>query len=121
MKMSKAEAKSEVSPSMDAPEYPYGLCLRLGKDEIAKLGIKVPSIGDKFSISASAVVKSMSASSGEGGDYASIELQITDMDLDEDAETKTNKTAKKLFGGMSSKGPLGKTVFGEIPKKPAAF
>ena len=37
-KSSKAEAKEESSPAMaERPEYPYGLCLRLGKEEMAKL------------------------------------------------------------------------------------
>lgn len=104
MKMSKAEAKAEVTPSMEPPAYPYGLCLRLGKDELSKLGLtKFPSIGESFEIEAKAVVKSLSASAGEGGDYASVELQITDLALDTDGDDKTAKTANSLFGSMESK------------------
>ncbi len=104
MKMSKAEAKAEAMPAMaERPEYPYGLCIRLGKEEIAKLGLKAPTIGDAFDIDAKCVVKSMSASAGEGGDYMSIELQITDMELESDAEDKKDNAAKNLYGKMSEK------------------
>lgn len=104
MKMSKAEAKAEVSAAPERPEYPYGLCLRLGKEELAKLGIKgMPAIGDSFMIDAKAVVKTVSASAGEGGDYASVELQITDMEIDTDEQEKKSKTAKMLYGSMEKK------------------
>lgn len=104
MKMSKAEAKAEASPVMERPDYPYGLCLRLGKEELAKLGLtKFPGIGESFEIEAKAVVKSLSASAGEGGDYASVELQITDLALETDGDDKTAKTEKSLFGSMDSK------------------
>lgn len=104
MKMSKAEAKAEVMPAMDAPEYPYGLCLRLDKEQLVKLGIKsFPGIGESVEIEAKATVKGVNISSGQGGDYASVELQITDLALDTDDADKTAKTAKMLFGGMESK------------------
>ncbi len=104
MKLKKSEAKAEVMAAPDLPQYPYGLCLRLGKDEMSKLGIKgLPSVGDSFVIEAKSVVKTVSASAGEGGDYASIELQITDMGLDSDKEDKKSRTASQLFGKMGEK------------------
>lgn len=105
MKIKKSEkeaAPTSVAP--DRPDYPYGLCVRLGKDELTKLGIKgLPAVGDSFMIEAKSFVKTVSASAGEGGDYASVELQITDMGLDSDSEDKKAKTAKSLFGDMASK------------------
>lgn len=104
MKMSRSEQKAEAVAAPERPEYPYGLCLRLGKEEMAKLGIKgLPSVGDAFMIEAKSVVKTVSASAGEGGDYASVELQITDLGLDSDSEDKTKKRASSLYGKMSEK------------------
>lgn len=104
MKLSKSEAKAEVMPKSDLPEYPWGLCLRLEKDQLAKLGVKnLPAIGEAVQIEAKAVIKSMSASAGQSGEYASVELQITDLAIEIDADEKSAKTAKSLFGNMESK------------------
>ena len=49
MKMSATEAKEyggEATMASDAPEYPYGLCIRLDDDALEKLGITaLPAIG----------------------------------------------------------------------------
>lgn len=67
----------------DEPQYPYGLCLHLGKDELEKLGVKeLPDVGTPVMISAKAFVKSTSAYNTQGdGKSMSAELQITDMEL----------------------------------------
>ena len=67
----------------DEPQYPYGLCLHLGKDELEKLGVKeLPDVGTPVMISAKAFVKSTSAYNTQGdGKTMSAELQITDMEL----------------------------------------
>lgn len=67
----------------DEPQYPYGLCLHLGKDELEKLGMKeLPDVGTPVMVSAKAFVKSTSAYNTQGdGKSMSVELQITDMEV----------------------------------------
>jgi hypothetical protein len=103
-----AEARySSAAPS--GPDYPYGLCISLGIDEMKKLGIdKLPDIGQEFHIYAVTHVTSVNASSSEGGDdSASISLQITEMgvmpEAEEDGEEDTfSKAAKTLYGKAES-------------------
>jgi hypothetical protein len=105
MKMKKSEVKETAMPAMagsdSGPEYPYGLCLRIDKAELIKLGFEgLPKIGDTFMIEAKCVVKGVSMSAGDKHEYASAEFQITDMDLEDDQEDKNKKAAKILFTSM---------------------
>lgn len=83
--MKQAREKSEPMEvaEYDRPEYPYGLCLHLGKDELEKLGVtELPDVGTPVMISAKAFVKSTSAYDTQNdGKSMSAELQITDMEL----------------------------------------
>ncbi|TDY26300.1 hypothetical protein B0G81_6810 [Paraburkholderia sp. BL6665CI2N2] len=81
----------------EGPDYPYGLCISLGSDELAKLGIKdLPSIGAEMSLTATVKVTSVSSSESERGDgYKSVSLQITQMALD---DGKGPSAAEKLYG-----------------------
>jgi hypothetical protein len=76
------EAKAETMES-DKPEYPYGLCLHLGKDELTKLGMtELPDVGMQVMISAKAFVKSTSAyDTQDEGKSMNVSLQITDMEV----------------------------------------
>jgi hypothetical protein len=80
------------------PEYPYGLCIRLGKDELDKLGItSLPTVGSKMTITAAAFVKSTSAyETQDSGKDMSIELQITDMGIG--AAQTSGEAATMLYG-----------------------
>ena len=66
-----------------APDYPYGLCLHLDRDELKKLGFKeMPKVGTEMPITAITKVTRVSQSAVEGSDEeASIDLQITDLGL----------------------------------------
>lgn len=66
-----------------APDYPYGLCIHLDKDELDKLGMKeLPKVGTEMPVTAVAKVTRVSQSAVEGADeQTSIDLQITDMGL----------------------------------------
>ncbi len=105
MKISKAERKElDVPVSVNQDEYPYGLRIRLDKAQLTKLGLtELPSVGDSFVVDAACVVRSVSAGEGESGDYASCELQITDLGLEEDEADKTKDTAKKMYTKMGAK------------------
>jgi hypothetical protein len=79
------------------PDYPYGLCINLGGDELTKLGIKdLPSIGAEMSLTATVKVTSVSSSESEHDDgYKSVSLQITQMALDDGSR---ESAASKLYG-----------------------
>lgn len=76
------ESSAEVA-EYEEPQYPYGLCLHLGMDELEKLGItQLPEVGAVIMVSAKAFVKSTSAYETQGdGKSMSVDLQITDMEL----------------------------------------
>lgn len=84
MKMDAKEAKEWAQPTAaDAPEYPYGLCISLCDEDLAKLGITaLPTVGAGMVLTAKVVVTSVSAYQTQGNEgEASVSLQITDMDL----------------------------------------
>lgn len=100
MKMSKAESEkmTEAMPS-DAPEYPYGLCLHLEKDQIKKLGLGTPKAGAKLMVHGMAEVKSVSVTDEKDGKgYKSVELQITDMAVEKPGGMDSMKVAGALYG-----------------------
>jgi len=79
------------------PDYPYGLCLNLGSDEMEKLGIKdLPAVGAEMNLTAVVKVSSVSSYDSEGGNGSkSVSLQITQMGLD---DGKGESAAQKLYG-----------------------
>ena len=82
----KREDAGEAAPmEAMAPDYPWGLCIHLDKDELDKLGITdLPKVGTKLNLEAAVVVTSVrqSAAMAMGQDpdeSVSIDLQITDL------------------------------------------
>jgi hypothetical protein len=78
----------------DCPEYPYGLCIHLGTDDLAKLNITtLPEIGSIMMLHANVYVKSTSSYGTQGGGKDNhVDLQITDMEI-LPAEGKSDNTA----------------------------
>jgi hypothetical protein len=104
-----AEERYKEGPVASGPDFPWGLCINLGKDELAKLGIKeLPEVGDEFHVYAVTRVTRVSASASEGGeDSKGVELQITHMGaMQEDEEPEAPKgfakAAQKLYGKAES-------------------
>lgn len=103
----KAAQERWTKPPESDVEYPYGLCINLGKDEIKKLGLKdLPDVGEEVTVLAVCTVTRVSQSASlkaNDEDSQGVELQITHMglvegnDADEDA-TPMGKAAKKLYG-----------------------
>lgn len=86
MKMSPKEAQEWAEPTAaDAPEYPYGLCIQLDEEGLAKLGITTPPpVGTQLTITARCVVTNTSQYQTQGKENeASVGLQITDMEVGE--------------------------------------
>lgn len=90
-----AETAMPVAAPDKVPSYPWGLCITLDEDSLAKLGIdekELPDVGDMIHLFAMAKVTSASQNEREDKDgnktvCKRIELQITHMGLeDEDRE-----------------------------------
>ncbi len=102
----KQQPKREEMPGeyeKDEPQYPYGLCISLGKDELEKLGITaLPKVGSEMMITAKAIVKSTSEYDTQGaGKEMSVSLQITDMGLGQTDDAQNNDRASKLYGNTN--------------------
>jgi len=102
----KQQPKREEMPGAieaDEPQYPYGLCISLGKDELEKLGITaLPKVGSEMMITAKAIVKSTSEYDTQGaGKEMSVSLQITDMGLGQTDDAQNNDRASKLYGNTN--------------------
>ncbi len=72
-----------------APVYPYGLCLRLEKDQLEKLDVDYGdwAVGDNFHLFCLAKVTSIRKSETADGEDCSVEMQICEIaGEDEDDE-----------------------------------
>ena len=100
MKSSKEEATKMAEPMpMEAPEYPYGICLNLHKEEIKKLGLGTPKAGSKLMLPAMVEAKSVTVTDEKGGEgYKSVDLQITDMAIEKPGAMDEKKVAGSLYG-----------------------
>lgn len=99
MKFSEAELKKRTEPAeslvSDRPVYPYGLNVRLDEDTLDKLGIDtLPKVDGDLMLWARVKVVSVSSNEHTSNDskgkhkHRMVELQITDMALDEAPKEK---------------------------------
>lgn len=105
MKIDPAKEKEKYaareSALVEAPRYPYGLCLHLDDDVMQKLGLsKLPEVGKPMMLTALVDVTSVSENEyqTEGGKTEkrqSVSLQITDLGLA--AAEDLSDAAKKLY------------------------
>lgn len=106
MKDMKRAAQEYGTPEAAMPvsdEYPYGLRIQLGKEELEKLGItELPDVGAVFNLDARAVVKSVRANDSEQGKDYGCELQITHLELETDAGEEASQTATKMYPQMGN-------------------
>lgn len=89
MKRTEADRRKDAGegPGIEAlaPDYPYGLCIRLDGDELDKLGMKtLPQVGTEIPITVKVKVTRVSQSAADTGneeydEMRCVELQITDM------------------------------------------
>ena len=96
LKRSKADKAEEAQEATGGPagdDYPYGLCLNIDNDELAKLGVsQLPNVGDEFHITAVAKVTRTSSSASENDESSGMSLQITMMELSaEDSEDEAGE------------------------------
>lgn len=101
MENTQQQATEQVSPSADkGPKYPWGLQISLNDDSLEKLGVTaLPAVGTEVTIVAKATVAATREYSTEGsGSEASMDLQITDMQLDGLDQDLLGRAAKILYG-----------------------
>ncbi len=80
---------AEPSVLSEGPRYPWGLQVNLGNEELEKLGVaQLPNVEDEMILVGKVkVTRVASSQDGQAGTSRSVELQITDMALDQ-GETK---------------------------------
>ena len=101
MQNTPAEAQQMVNPSAtEAPRYPWGLNICLNDDSLEKLGVKaLPAVGTEVTIIAKATVAATRENATEGdGTHSSMDLQITDMQLDGLDKDLFGRAAEILYG-----------------------
>lgn len=84
LKLTAQEQKQDaLDEAQDTPAYPYGLQLHLDDDTMKKLGIDaMPQVGASIQFTANAnVCGARARAEGDGGTEASMDLQITDMQI----------------------------------------
>jgi len=82
------EAKEDMGP-LDVPSvtnrYPYGLCISLDEDQLKKLDLEKPDVGDMIHLFAMARVTSVSENEkSDGSKCCRVELQITHLGLEDE-------------------------------------
>lgn len=101
MKRSVEKAESALLAPEMKEEYPYGLRISLGSDELTKLGIKeMPTIDSEMKLTALVCVVGISQSESTNGEpHRHLELQIEQMAL-APAKEEDNATAKAMYPSM---------------------
>lgn len=77
--------------------YPWGLRVSLENEQLDALKLLLPKVGDTFPISAIVKVVGTRSCETEGGEMRSLELQITDLGIEEKGGVDMAKTADKLY------------------------
>lgn len=100
MKRTKAEKKaSEVTMEPREEEYPRGLRLHLGEEELAKLGLEKLAVGSEMMLEGCVKVTACEESQYEGGEmHRSCQLQLTKMALST-MPSGRKPTEEVLYGG----------------------
>lgn len=102
MKLEKKNTEEKDTVLAEQPEYPYGLVIQLEDSCLDKLGIKeLPEIGKVMTLQTKVKVTGVFENSSEDFDkenkhHRHVSLQITDMELSDIKEEKSN--AEVLYG-----------------------
>ena len=107
MKLSKEQREGSPVAAAEyvGPEYPYGLEIMLGEDELKKLGVEaLPEVGSDKGIVAQVCIKSVSENervddAGKKHSNRSMTLQITALRLG----PKPDRTDEEKFYGEGAK------------------
>lgn len=108
LKLPKKSAKQDgalVSESYPRDEYPYGTRLDLSNESLDKLGIKtLPEVGSSFMIECKVTVIGSRQNATKDKTSRTLELQITDMDLelDDGEEVKEGELTRNGSKAMNA-------------------
>ena len=106
MKLDATEADKENGVPPEKPIYPYGTGLCLDEVALDKLDLDPAQdmeVGTLVHIMAVAKVTGYSTREYEGGSHRTLDLQITDMSIDDAPEAADSSTlAQKMYGGPSA-------------------
>lgn len=101
MALTKEERKPTTDEAIvsERSKYPHGLEVRLDDESLTKLGIKeLPEVGMKLMLEAKVVVESVSQEDkATGKPRRHVGLQITDMSLGENPNSKHSRHAGVLY------------------------
>lgn len=106
LELSKDERKKEsepCAPAADQPLFPYGTSMYLNDETLAKLGIdEMPVVGTVIKVQAVGKVTGTSEREYEGGSHRTLDIQFTEMALEEGKAAEKGQTfdgaAKTLYG-----------------------
>lgn len=88
MKVSRDEREDMLVPDIgDMPNYPYGLRLHLDEDELGKLGISLPDVGEEFVIVGIGTVTSVSQDQNGERTSQHVEVQLEKLAFESREET----------------------------------
>jgi len=104
----KKERKAEMK-AWNGPDEPYGLCVRLEKPELEKLGMAndLPEVGEEVKFTAIGQITSVHRSAGENDmDSKSVEIRIQFMNFGNEGK-ETEKSTTKEENSEASMGARG--------------
>jgi len=103
MKSANNHKESTLGSQIEREEYPYGLSINLGNEQMEKLGINaLPKVGSEMMITAKCVVNHASSNQHEGNkEELSFTMQITDMSIGQTSDAQNEGRAAKLYGTES--------------------
>ncbi len=88
----------DIEAAEDRPIYPYGLSICLTQDELDKLDLDSDcQVGDTIHLFAMAKVTSISKNETTEGENCRIELQITDLGLEDEDEEEEPEAPRNKF------------------------
>lgn len=100
MKITEIEKKdmAETSVLNDSSNYPYSLRIYLGPEEVSKLQLKDPQIGQKMQLEAMVEVVAVSSENTKGDESkVSVTIQIKEMMFESPEEEKAEEV---MYGAM---------------------
>lgn len=97
LKVEKTDGDGTIQSELDQPKFPHGLSLHLNEETIQNLELdKMPEIGKTMTIIANVNVEEIAErETSDGKKQRNINLQITEMSLEEKVEKDALKT---LYG-----------------------
>lgn len=99
MRRTAEEAQDAMSPAMSCvPEYPYGLCISLSNDELAKLDLDTSDVeaGDMVHLFCMAKVTSINKRDTTDGVDTRIEMQITHIACEDEDDENEEATSPRM-------------------------